>query len=164
MTDVQLDRERAYIWDDPRGMAAAAGLDGLTLLRRVADGSLPAPPIAQTVGFDLESVENGRAVFVLTPAEYHYNPIGSVHGGVYATLLDSACGCAVHSTLPAGVRYTSLDLNVRFLGRMTADTGLVRCEGWVVHAGRSTVLARAELRNEAGKLLGEATSSCLLLR
>jgi uncharacterized protein (TIGR00369 family) len=161
MTNVQLDRERAYTWADPRGMAAGAGLDGLTLLRRVADGSLPAPPIAHTMGFDLESVENGRAVFVLTPAEYHYNPIGSVHGGVYATLLDSACGCAVHSTLPAGVRYTSLDLNVKFLGRMTTDTGLVRCEGW---AGRSTVLARAELRNEAGKLLGEATSSCLLLR
>ncbi|MCW0215731.1 MAG: PaaI family thioesterase [Pseudonocardia sp.] len=163
MTDVRLDRERAYSWDDPRGMAAGAELDGLTLLRRVADGSLPAPPIAQTMGFDLESVERGRAVFVLTPAEYHYNPIGSVHGGVYATLLDSACGCAVHSTLPAGVRYTSVDLNVKFLGRMTTDTGLVRCEGWIVHGGRSTVLARAELRNEAGRLLGEATSTCLIL-
>ena len=103
-------------------------------------------------------------MFVLEPAEYHYNPIGSVHGGVFATLLDSSCGCAVQSTLPAGVGYTSLDLAVRFLRPMSADTGAVRCEGIVVvlrppHRARPGVDHR-----RAGRLLGEATSSCLILR
>ena len=116
-----------------------------------------------TIGAGVESVEAGRVVFTLTPAEYHYNPIGSVHGGVFATLLDSACGCAVQSTLPADVGYTSLDLSVRFLRPMSSDTGPVRCEGVVVSSGRRVALARASITDTIGRLLGEATSSCLIL-
>jgi uncharacterized protein (TIGR00369 family) len=101
-------------------------------------------------------------VFSLEPAEHHYNPIGSVHGGVFATLLDSAAGCAVHSTLPAGVGYTSVDLNVKFLRGMTTDTGRVTCEGRVVHGGRRMVLAEATLTDGSGRLLATATSSCLV--
>lgn len=156
-------RERIHLWEDPAGMAAAAGLDGLTALRQVAAGELPAPPIASTIGFDIASLEHGRVVFRMEPAEWHYNPLGSVHGGVYATLLDTACGCAVQSTLPAGRSFTTLDLNVKFVRPMTVDTGEVRCTGWVVHGGRRTALARAELTDAAGKLLGEASSTCLLV-
>jgi len=157
-------RERSYRWEDPRALAAQMeGRSGLEFLQGLVSGELPPPPIMATLGAGVESVEQGRVVFTMTPAEYHYNPIGSVHGGVYATLLDSACGCAVQSTLPAGVGYTSLDLSVRFLRPMTSDTGPVRCEGVVVSAGRRVVLARASITDSRDRLLGEATSSCLLL-
>lgn len=158
-------RERVHRWEDPlRTAAAGHGLDGLTFLSRMAAGELPAPPIATTLGFTLESVEEGRAVFVLQPAEFHFNPIGSVHGGVYATVLDSAAGCAVHSSLPAGARYTSLDLSVKFLRALGAESGPVRCEGLVVHMGKRTALAEARLYGGAGRLAAQATSSCLILR
>ena len=97
-------RTRSYSWGDPTLSATAARTSaGIDVLRALAAGELPAPPILAALGFELESVEPGRVVFVLEPAEHHYNPIGSVHGGVYATVLDSATGCAVHSLLPAGV-------------------------------------------------------------
>jgi uncharacterized protein (TIGR00369 family) len=132
------------------------------MLRRMAAGELPGPPIAQLVGFDLEAVEEGLARFAIAPGEQHYNPIGSVHGGVYATLLDSAAGCAVHSTLPAGVGYTSLDLQVKFLRAMTSRTGRAVCEGRVVHRGSRMALAEATLVDGDGKLLATATSSCMI--
>jgi uncharacterized protein (TIGR00369 family) len=102
-------------------------------------------------------------VFGMTPAEFHYNPIGSVHGGVYSTLLDSAAGCAVHSLLPAGTGYTSQDLSVRFLAAIRVNTGPVRCTGTVRHLGRRTALAEATLETTSGKLLATATSNCLIL-
>ena len=137
---------------------------GLDVLRAVVAGELPGPPIADTLGFDLVEVDPGRVVFAFEPAEYHYNPIGSVHGGVYATLLDSATGCAVHSMLPAGVGYTSLDLTVKFLRAITLDTGRVTCVGTVTHLGGRTALAEARLLDGADKLLATAISSILLIR
>ena len=107
-------------------------------------------------------VPAGRAEFSFTPGEEHYNPIGSVHGGIYATLLDSAAGCAVLSILPKGTRYTSLDLTVKFLKRITADTGRVRAIGTVVSRGRQTALAEARLIDTEERLLAHATSSCML--
>lgn len=107
-------------------------------------------------------MEPGRAVFSLTPGEEHYNPIGSVHGGIFATLLDSAAGCAVQSTLPQGMAYTSLDLTVKFLRRITVDTGTVRAIGTVVSKGRQTALAQAQLVDAKDRLLAHATSSCML--
>jgi uncharacterized protein (TIGR00369 family) len=158
-------RERTYSWEDPSISAGAARTSaGLDVMQALARGELPAPPIIATLGFELESVEAGRVVFAFDPAEYHYNPIGSVHGGVYATLLDSATGCAVHSMLPAGVGYTSLDLTVKFLRAITVDTGRVRCLGTVPHLGSRTALAHAELRDGADRLLGTAVSSLLLIR
>ncbi len=105
-----------------------------------------------------------RAAFRLTPREFHYNPLGSVHGGVFATMADSACGCAVHTMLPAGVFYTSLDLSVKFLRPVTVDTGPITAEGTVVHLGRRTALAEARITDAAGKVYVTATSSCLLIR
>ncbi|MEU5183231.1 PaaI family thioesterase [Streptomyces longwoodensis] len=156
-------RSRTIEWEDPRVSAAAVGRgSGLDFLRDVLAGRLPAPPISATLGFTLEEVEAGRAVFAMEPGEEHYNPIGSVHGGVYATLLDSAAGCAVQSVLPAGTGYTSLDLTLKFLRPITVDTGKVRAVGTVLNQGRRTALAQAELFDTADRLLAHATSSCML--
>ncbi|MFJ3667097.1 PaaI family thioesterase [Streptomyces sp. NPDC090106] len=158
-----MGRSRTYEWGDPSITAGAVGqASGLEFLREVRSGKLPAAPIAATLDFTLDEVDEGRAVFSITPGEEHYNPIGSVHGGVYATLLDSAAGCAVQSTLPPGTGYTSLDLSVKFLKRITADTGRVRAIGTVVSRGRQTALAEARLVDENDRLLAHATSSCML--
>jgi len=162
---VTTERERTFSWGDPMQSATAARTAaGIDLLRAVVAGELPGPPIAATMGFELVEVEPGRVVFAFEPAEYHYNPIGSVHGGVYATLLDSAAGCAVHSMLPAGVGYTSLDLTVKFLRAMTSGTGRVTCVGTVTHLGGRTALAEARLLDSADRLLGTAVSSILVVR
>ena len=158
-------RTRSYQWGDPLVSATAARTSaGIDVLRALAAGELPAAPVAATLGFELESVEPGRVVFAVDPAEYHYNPIGSVHGGVYATVLDSATGCAVHSLLPAGVGYTSLDLTVKFLRQVVVETGRVRCVGTVTHLGGRTALAEARLTDQRDRLLATATSSILLIR
>ena len=157
-------RRRSYQWQDPAVPAAAPALAGLDFLRAIADGTLPAPPVARTLGFDVAAVEPGRVVFKFTPAEYHYNPIGSVHGGVCATMCDSACGCAVHSMLPAGAAYTSQDLTVKFLRPVTASTGTLWCEGTVIHLGSRTALAQASLSDASGRRYAHATSSCLIFR
>jgi uncharacterized protein (TIGR00369 family) len=159
------DRERTYGWRDPGATAAAArDLSGQDFFDAIARGSLPGAPIAHTLGFDPISVRDGVAIFELMPAEYHYNPIGTVHGGVISTLCDSACGCAVHSLLPAGAYYTSLDLSVKFLRPVTAGTGLVTCEGTVVHLGSRSALAQARLTGADGKLYAHATSSLMIFR
>ncbi|GAA3062659.1 PaaI family thioesterase [Streptomyces glomeratus] len=158
-----MGRSRTYEWDDPAITAEAAGrTSGLELLHDMLAGRLPAPPLSATLGMALLEVERGRAVFSLVPGEEHYNPIGSVHGGVYATLLDSAAGCAVHSTLPGGMGYTSLDLTVKFLRPVTVDTGEVRAVGTVLSSGRRTALAQAQLFDGADRLLAHATSTCVL--
>jgi uncharacterized protein (TIGR00369 family) len=158
-----MDRSRTFTWEDPAVSAGAVGAaSGLDFLRDIVAGRLPGPPIASTLGFGLEEVEYGRAVFTLAPGEEHYNPIGSVHGGVYATLLDSAAGCAVQSVLPQGMAYTSLDLTLKFLRPITVDTGKVRAVGTVLNSGRRTALAQAELLDSADRLLAHATSSCLI--
>lgn len=158
-------RQRAYGWDDPAITAAAAReRDGAEFLQAILDGSLPGAPIAHTLDFRPTSVQPGVVVFEFTPAEFHYNPIGSVHGGMIATLCDSACGCAVQSLLPAGTYYTSLDLSVKFLRPVTAATGPMTCEGTVTHLGGRSALAQARLTDAAGKLHAHATSSCMIFR
>ena len=158
-------RERTYRWDDPAITAAAAReQDGASFLQAILDGTLPGVPIAHTLDFRPVSVQPGVVVFEFTPAEFHYNPIGSVHGGMMATLCDSACACAVQSMLPAGSYYTSLDLNVKFLRPVTASTGAMTCEGTVTHLGGRSALAQARLTDAGGKLYAHATSSCMIFR
>jgi uncharacterized protein (TIGR00369 family) len=143
--------------------AAGAELDGLSFLRAIASGELPAPPIARLLGFDVVEVEEGRVVFACTPREDHYNPIGVVHGGLAMTLLDSAMGCAVHSTLPAGVPYTSLEVKTNFVRPLTADTGRVLATGTIVHRGTRVATADGRVVAErSGKLLAHASTTCLV--
>jgi uncharacterized protein (TIGR00369 family) len=139
-----------------------AQLDGLAALRAMIAGELPPPPIATLLGFDLVEVDEGRVVFAVEPGDHHYNPIGMVHGGLAATLIDSATGCAVHTTLPAGTGYTTTDVQVRFVRPITRDTGRIECVGQVVHRGRT--LATAEARLSSGdRLLAHGTASLLIL-
>lgn len=158
-------RTRTFSWNDPLITAQAAmSAAGLDVLEAMARGELPAPPIAETLGFGGLEVGDGRAAFVLDPAEFHYNPIGTVHGGVICTLLDSALGCAVHSTLPAGARYTTLELKVNFVGAVTVGTGHVRAEAEVLHRGRRVATAEARLvAEDSGRLLAHATTTCLVM-
>lgn len=158
-------RQRTFTWDDPVAIAAAgASMSGAEFFRAIAAGTIPPPPVMRALEFDGSFFGEGRAVFRLTPQEFHYNPLGTVHGGVFATMLDSACGCAVHTLLPAGVFYTSLDLSVKFLRPVTVRTGPISAEGTVVHLGRRTALAEARITDTAGKIYVTATSSCLILR
>lgn len=158
-------RTRSYDWSDPLQTAAAgAGLSGAEFFTAILQGHIPAPPIMSTLGFDGVSFDDESFGFTLTPREFHFNPIGSVHGGVLATLLDSACGCAIHSRLPAGVFYTSLDLTVKFLRPATATTGQLSAHGAVVHLGRRTALAEAQITDATGRVYATATSSCLIIR
>jgi uncharacterized protein (TIGR00369 family) len=158
-------RQRTFSWDDPAAIAAAGpGLSGAEFFAAITEGRIPPPPVMQALEIDGVSFGEGRAVFRLTPQEFHYNMLGTVHGGVFATLLDSACGCAVHTMLPAGVLYTSLDLSVKFLRPVTVDTGPITAEATVVHLGRRTALAEGRITDAAGKVYVTATSSCLVLR
>ena len=158
-------RERTFTWDDPVAIArAGAGLSGADFFTAIAAGKIPPPPIMRAMDLEAVAFTEGRAVFRVTPQEFHYNPLGTMHGGVFATLLDSACGCAVHTTLPEGVFYTSLDLSVKFLRPVTIETGPVTAEGTVVHLGRRTALAEARITDASGKVYATATSSCMLLR
>jgi len=156
-------RTRTVTWEDPRALAKAAdGLSGMEYLQKIVSGELPPPPIGILMNFRISELSEGHAVFTVEPAEYHYNPIGAVHGGVAATLLDSAMGCAVHSTLPAGVSYTTLEIKVNYIRPMTAETGCVRCEADIIHVGRRTATAEARIVDEKGKLYAHGTTTCII--
>jgi uncharacterized protein (TIGR00369 family) len=167
MSAIGQQRVRSFEWEDPLAAAERGeGLSGLELMRGIIAGSFPAPPIARLLEMSLLEVEHGRAVFALEPAEWMYNPIGSVHGGVAATILDSCMGCAVHTTLDAGIGYTTTDLQVRYLRSMRAGDGRVLAEGRVVHAGRRTATAegRLYLENDETRLFAHASTGCVILR
>jgi uncharacterized protein (TIGR00369 family) len=157
MTATDTSRTRTYSWADPAALArAGAGLTGLELIRKFASGELAPPPIVEA--------DEGRVVFTLTPAEWMFNPIGSVHGGIAATILDSCMGCAVHTVLPAGTGYTTGDLHIRYLRAMTTDTGPVLAEGKVVHAGRRQATAEGRLFVQStGKLIATGDTACVIL-
>jgi uncharacterized protein (TIGR00369 family) len=158
------DRTRTYAWDDPlAAFAELAGLSGLEAMQKMVAGELSSPPIAHTLGFNLVEVEHGRAVFECEPAEYHYNPIGIVHAGLASTLLDSAMGCAFVTTLDVGVGWTTLELKANFTRALKADTGRVRCEGRVIHAGRTVATTEARLEDSQGRLCAHGTSTILVL-
>ncbi|MFJ9908678.1 PaaI family thioesterase [Streptomyces sp. NPDC101152] len=154
-------RHRAYTWQDPRpSVEAIQHLSGLEVLQSFGKGTLPPPPATATLAIELGEVEPGRTVFEMTPAEWHYNALGTVHGGVLATLADNALGAAVYSSLPAGTGYTTQGVNVTFLRPVTVDTGRIRCEGTALHIGRRTAYATATITDLNGRLLAHATTSC----
>jgi uncharacterized protein (TIGR00369 family) len=158
-------RTRTIRWTDPMvGPEILRTMSGLEALRALIRGEVPAPPIADLMGFTLVEADEGVAVFEGTPAEYHYNPIGVVHGGFALTMMDSALGCAIHSTLPAGVGYTTTDVQVRFIRGITKDTGVVRAAATAIHVGRSTGIAEARLTDTKGNLLAFGTTACAIFR
>ncbi len=160
------ERSRTYTWEDPNALRdAGATMSGLEFLKAMFGGKLPPPPIAATLDFTGAEAEEGTAVFFGEPAEFNYNPIGVVHGGYAMTLLDSAMGCAVQSTLAQGEGYTSLETSVNFVRPITKETGRVRCEATILHRGGRIATAEGKLVAEkSGKLLAHGTSTCLIFR
>ncbi|WP_291424222.1 PaaI family thioesterase [Deinococcus sp.] len=162
------ERTRTYTWPDPAFDPERIGhLTGLEYLQAIARGELPSAPIGATLGMEmprLEEVTEGRVVFRLRPQEFHYNPIGSVHGGVYATILDSAVGCAIHTMLPAGVAYTTLELKVNYIRPLLAGGPEVQAIGEVISITRQTGVAEGRLVDSEGKLYAHATTTCLIMR
>ncbi|HEY0254562.1 MAG TPA: PaaI family thioesterase [Kofleriaceae bacterium] len=155
---------RTYEYDDrpfdPRIMLSISGLD---YMRGLIAGEFAKPPIADTLGFQLIEVDHGRALFEGTPGRFVYNPIGSVHGGFAATLLDSCLGCCVHTTLPAGKAYTTVDLAVTYVRALTDKVGPVRAEGKVIHTGGSIITAEGRITDAKGTLYAHGTTTCLVL-
>jgi uncharacterized protein (TIGR00369 family) len=146
----------------PMPLEAVRTMSGLELLRAALAGKLPLAPMAALMNMRFAEVEEGRVVFAGTPGTQHYNPLGAVHGGYAATLLDSAMGCAVHTTLPAGVGYTTLEFKINLVRAMSAETGVL-CEGRLVHRGRSIATAEGTLRGPDGKVIAHGSTTCMIL-
>ena len=164
MSQTQLQSEmlrtRTYTWSDPLPTLSALPLmSGIEWLRSMTE---PPPALATVGGETFEVLGEGDVALTLVPAEHHLNPIGTMHGGIIATMLDTVAACAVQTTLAAGMGYTSLDLTTRFLRPVTMKTGRVRAVGTVVSRGSRTAMGEARLTDEDGRLLAHATSTCLL--
>lgn len=136
--------------------------NGLSVLRGIIAGELPGPPMAHTLNFHLAEADEGRALFHGTPLNAFLNPLGAVHGGWAASVLDSALGCAVHSTLQAGESFTTVEFKVNLLRAITAETGPVSCEGTVVHRGRRVAVSQATMKDAAGRLLAHGSETCMI--
>ncbi len=164
MSDTDVSPRRLTVeWEDPAPAAARIPeLTGLDYVRGYLDGTFPLPPIAALMGFVATEVEPGRVVFECDPGEQHYNPIGTVHGGLACTLLDSALGCAVQTTLPQGQGYTSIDITVSYLRPILADSGRLRCEGVVTKPGSRVAFAEGRITDRRGRLVATATSSLMV--
>ncbi|MCR6486772.1 PaaI family thioesterase [Amycolatopsis sp. OK19-0408] len=166
MTDVEAQvRSKTITWQDPLATARlGATMSGFDYLTAVAEGRVPGPPIAAHFGLRWERIGHGEVVAVAEPDESLYNPIGMVHGGVAATMLDSVVGCAVHTTLPAGVGYSSVELKVSYLRAIHAGRGEIRATGRVVKEGSRIAFAEGEIRDAEGKLLATASGTCVITR
>jgi len=154
---------RTYGWADPRQTAEASQtMAGIDFLRAMMNGQLAQCAYQQTMDYDLVEVGNGRVVFAGKAAEYMLNPLGSVHGGYYAGMLDSALGCAIHSRLPAGQTYTTLEFKLNMVRAIPTDGRVIRAIGEVVHPGRKIATSEARLEDDGGKLYAHATCSCMI--
>jgi uncharacterized protein (TIGR00369 family) len=161
-SEEQAVRARLRPSDAPPPTKQALGLSGLEVFEAIFAGELPAPPMGVTLDFVPIRMEPGLAVFQGRPMRRHYNPLGTVHGGWFATLLDSAVGCAVHSTLPAGKGYTTLEIKVNLVRSLTDSVPLVRAEGKVIHTGRQVAMAQGRIVGPDGKLYAHATTTCMV--
>ena len=160
-----MERELAVKWQDPAPYVhEGMGMAGLEYMQAVASGRFPKPPISELMGFGVAEAEEGRCRFEGTPGEQHLNPLGVVHAGLALTMLDSAAGCAVHTTLTQGEGYTTLETKVNLVRAIRPQTGPLVCEGLVVHRGRTIATAEARLTGaEDGKLYAHGTSTCLIM-
>ncbi|WP_006241194.1 PaaI family thioesterase [Mycolicibacterium tusciae] len=167
LTDTRADwgpqRSKTITWHEP-GPSTAKGLTmaGLDYLQAMADGRLPPPPIGGLMDFGIVEVENGRVVFTCRPDESAYNPIGAIHGGLICTLLDSVTGCAVHSTLPAGKGYTTIEIKVNYLKAVRLTSGLLSATGTVVKSGSRVGFSEGVVTDESGAIVATASSTLLV--
>ncbi|GHO97757.1 phenylacetic acid degradation protein [Reticulibacter mediterranei] len=165
MSTASTTRTHTFSWEDPAPiLQASKTMSGMEYLRAVLAGELPAPPVAALIDMRITEADEGRVVFTAEPAEYHYNPLGTVHGGIICTLLDSSLGCAVQTLLPAGTSYTTLELKVNYVRPVTSKSGTLYSEGKVIHMGGRIATAEARLTDASGKLYAHATTTCIVLR
>lgn len=158
-------RSRTVEWSDPFETARiAAGMSGLEFLQALARGEIPPPPIGSLMNFIAAEVEQGRVVFTAVPGEYHYNPVGAIHGGFAATLLDTAMACSILSTLPAGVGSTTVELHINYIRPLALESGKLFCTGEIIHVGRTMATAQGRLTDASGKLYAHGTTTCMILR
>ncbi|MBI3650953.1 MAG: PaaI family thioesterase [Acidobacteria bacterium] len=158
-------RTRTISWQDPMTTAiASAELSGMECLQKMMSGELPPPPIMILMNGKFAKVSEGRVVFVAEPSEYHFNPLGSVHGGFAATLLDTAMACSIHSCLSAGISYATLEIKINYVRPLTDKTGPVHCEGTAVHIGGKIATAEGRIIDRDGNLYAHGTTTCLLMR
>lgn len=160
-----INRERTFSWDNPiDGAKQAMQMSGLEYLQAMGDGKIPFPPLLHTLDFRPTHLEKGKVIFSFNPQEFHYNPIGSVHGGVISAVLDSAMGCTLHSVLEAGQGYTTLELKVNFLKAVTTKTEVLHAVGKIIHAGGRTALVEAQLIDNNNTIYAHGVSTCLIMK
>ncbi|MCU1557231.1 MAG: thioesterase family protein [Microbacteriaceae bacterium] len=158
-----IERSRTVTWEDPLiGAALAKTMSGLEYIRALIDGTVPPPPIVNLMRMRPVAAEVGKVTFTCDPDESHYNPIGTVHGGLVCTLLDSVLGCAVQTTLPHGQAYTSLEIKVNYLRPVMADTGQLTAVGIVTKPGSRAAFAEGTVHDSSGKLVATASSTLLV--
>jgi len=159
-----MTRSLTVSWSDPLQVAQAArSMAGIDFLRGMRDGSIHPAPIQELIGMKLVEVDPGRVVWEVAPGEQHYNPIGTVHAGIAATLLDSAMACAVHSSIPLGKGYTTLEFKINLVRAVTIKSGVLRAIGKVVHGGKTTATAEGRLEDASGALYAHASTTCIIL-
>jgi uncharacterized protein (TIGR00369 family) len=157
------DRSRSYSWQDPRPVWQSIGvMSGLEFLRREIRGEAPPPPICISMRYELTAADAGHVVYTGVPGEDHYNAVGGVQGGWITGLLDAAIGSAVFSTLPAGARYTTLELKINFVRPVTVETGKLRCVGQAIHEGRRVGTAEGRVYDASDKLYAHASTTCMI--
>jgi uncharacterized protein (TIGR00369 family) len=164
-TKTETERRRVVEWEDPtphvqRGMT----MRPLDYLSEMVHGEIPKAPIAELLNMWGVEIEEGRALFAAQPGEEHYNPIGVVHGGLVATLIDSTLACAIHSTLPPGGYFSTLEIKVNYVRTLRAGSGPIKCEAKAVHVGRTIATGEAQVHDERGKLVAHGTCTCMLFR
>lgn len=165
ITTWEADERQVRAKLSPAGVISAsqlASMSGKALFDAMFAGELPSPPIGETLDFIPIHIENGHAIFQGRPGQKHYNPLGSVHGGWFCAILDSAVGCAIHSTLPAGKAYTTLEIKVNMIRALTKAIPLVRAEANIIHVGGQTATAEGRIVGPDGKLYAHATTTCLI--
>lgn len=156
-------RMRTIAWEDPaKSTRDARSISGLEYLRGIQKGDISPPPIARLVGYHISEVDRGLAVFELEPAEYHYNPFGTVHGGIASTLLDTAMTAAVLSTLPRGTQCSTIEMKVNFILPIVSQTGTVRCKAKTIHTGSRIATVEGRLVDKQEKLYAHAVSTCMI--
>lgn len=161
--DTETKRERLIKWEDPR-IAAKQGsqMRGLDYLQAITAGKIAPPPIMYLTGIIFAEVNEGEVILTMEPNESHYNPIGTVHGGIIATICDSAASCAVHTVLPLGMAYTTLELKTNYVRPVMMKTGMMHCVGTVIHSGRRVATSEARLMDMEGKLYAHAIATCMI--
>lgn len=155
-------REKQIVWSDPAHTLRNPDTTGLEHLQAIRDGLIPLPPIALLTGYRIVDVEQGRAVFELTPEECHYNPFSTVHGGILSTLLDTSMTASVISTLPAGQACTTMDINIKYFRPVTVATGTLQCTAQPIHAGKRLATAEGRITDAKGRLIAHGVSTCTI--